>query len=141
MRVMLLGRNGKVGSVLGPALEEARHELVESLDDADAAVDFTRPDAVEENVRAALESGVPVVPVVLHGSQRIRNWKRLQLFPKVTVRYGEPISFDVVPEPTREQQVACAEEVFSEVRRMYAELELEGRSSVMKRVGPPAPRA
>jgi 4-hydroxy-tetrahydrodipicolinate reductase len=61
MRVMLLGRNGKVGSVLGPALEEARHELVESLDDADAAVDFTRPDAVEENVRAALESGVPVV--------------------------------------------------------------------------------
>jgi 1-acyl-sn-glycerol-3-phosphate acyltransferase len=91
--------------------------------------------------RAALESGVPVVPVVLHGSQRIRNWKRLQLFPKVTVRYGEPISFDVVPEPTREQQVACAEEVFSEVRRMYAELELEGRSSVMKRVGSPAPRA
>jgi 4-hydroxy-tetrahydrodipicolinate reductase len=61
MRVLLLGRHGKVGSVLGPALEEADHELVESLDDADAVVDFTRPDAVEENVRAALESGVPVV--------------------------------------------------------------------------------
>jgi 4-hydroxy-tetrahydrodipicolinate reductase len=61
MRVLLLGRNGKVGSVLGPALEEADHELVESLDDADAVVDFTRPDAVEENVRTALESGVPVV--------------------------------------------------------------------------------
>jgi 4-hydroxy-tetrahydrodipicolinate reductase len=61
MRVLLLGRNGKVGSVLGPALEEAHHELVESLDDADAAVDFTRPDVVEENVRAALESRVPVV--------------------------------------------------------------------------------
>jgi 4-hydroxy-tetrahydrodipicolinate reductase len=61
MRVLLLGRHGKVGSVLGPALEEADHELVESLDDADAVVDFTRPDAVEENVRTALESGVPVV--------------------------------------------------------------------------------
>ncbi len=61
MRVLLLGRNGKVGSVLGPALEQAGHELVESVDDAEVAVDFTRPDAVEENVRVALEAGVPVV--------------------------------------------------------------------------------
>jgi 4-hydroxy-tetrahydrodipicolinate reductase len=61
MRVLLLGRNGKVGSVLGPALEEAGHELVDSAGDADAAVDFTRPEAVEENVRVALEAGVPVV--------------------------------------------------------------------------------
>lgn len=88
--------------------------------------------------RAALESGVPVVPVALHGSQRIRSWRKLQLFPKVTVRYGEPISFDVVPEPTREQQMACAEEVFEHVRHMYAELEQEGRSSVIKRLGRPA---
>jgi 4-hydroxy-tetrahydrodipicolinate reductase len=61
MRVLLLGRHGKVGSVLGPALEEAGHELVDSADDADAAVDFTAPDAVEENVRACLAVGVPVV--------------------------------------------------------------------------------
>ena len=61
MKVLLLGRNGKVGSVLGPALEEAGHELVDSSEDADAAVDFTRPDAVEENVRACLAAGVPVV--------------------------------------------------------------------------------
>ena len=61
MRVLLLGRNGKVGSVLGPALEDAGHELVESTDGADAAVDFTRPEAVEENVRLALGAGVPVV--------------------------------------------------------------------------------
>ena len=32
MKVFLLGRNGKVGSVLGPALEEAGHELVDSAD-------------------------------------------------------------------------------------------------------------
>ncbi|MGZ8782830.1 MAG: 4-hydroxy-tetrahydrodipicolinate reductase [Gaiellaceae bacterium] len=61
MKVVLLGRSGKVGSVLAPALEASGHELVESLDDAEVVVDFTRPDAVEENVRRALEAGVPVV--------------------------------------------------------------------------------
>jgi 4-hydroxy-tetrahydrodipicolinate reductase len=61
MRVLLLGRRGKVGSVLGPALEQAGHELVDSSGGADAAVDFTRPEAVEENVRACLADGVPVV--------------------------------------------------------------------------------
>ena len=60
MRVVLFGRGGKVGSVLGPALEAAGHELVE-LGDAEAMVDFTAPDAVEGNVRAALEAGVPCV--------------------------------------------------------------------------------
>jgi 4-hydroxy-tetrahydrodipicolinate reductase len=61
MRVFILGRRGKVGSVLGPALEEAGHELVESTEGAEAAVDFTRPKAVEENVRICLEAGVPCV--------------------------------------------------------------------------------
>ena len=35
------------------------------------------------------ESGVPVVPVAIHGSQGVRSWKRLQ-FPKVTIQFGEP---------------------------------------------------
>ena len=61
MKVYLLGRNGKVGSVLGPALEAAGYELTDSVEGADAAVDFTRPDAVEGNVRACLEAGVPCV--------------------------------------------------------------------------------
>jgi 4-hydroxy-tetrahydrodipicolinate reductase len=61
MNILLLGRHGKVGSVLGPALVEAGHELVDSSQDAEAAVDFTRPDAVEENVRTCLEDRVPVV--------------------------------------------------------------------------------
>jgi 4-hydroxy-tetrahydrodipicolinate reductase len=61
MKVLLLGRRGRVGSVLGPALVEAGHELVESTHEADVAVDFTRPEAVEENVQVALESGIPVV--------------------------------------------------------------------------------
>ena len=61
MKVLLLGRRGKVGSVLAPALESAGHELVESTSGADAAVDFTRPESVEENVRVCLEDGVPLV--------------------------------------------------------------------------------
>jgi 4-hydroxy-tetrahydrodipicolinate reductase len=60
VRVALNGRGGKVGSVLGPALEAAGHELVE-LGDADVMVDFTGPEVVEGNVRAALERGIPAV--------------------------------------------------------------------------------
>jgi 4-hydroxy-tetrahydrodipicolinate reductase len=61
VRVLLNGRGGKVGTALAPALETAGHTLVASLDDADAMVDFTRPDAVIPNVLAAIEVGVPVV--------------------------------------------------------------------------------
>lgn len=82
--------------------------------------------------RAALESGVPVVPLAIHGSQGIRRWKRLT-FPKVTVMFGEPLRFDVVANPSREQQLGCAEEVFAHVRRMYAEIERDGRAAVIKR--------
>jgi len=60
VKVALFGRGGKVGSVLAPAFEGAGHELVE-LEDAEAMVDFTAPDAVEANVRASLEAGVPCV--------------------------------------------------------------------------------
>jgi 4-hydroxy-tetrahydrodipicolinate reductase len=60
VKVVLFGRGGKVGSVLGPALEGAGHELVD-LGDADAMVDFTAPDVVEGNVRAALERRIPAV--------------------------------------------------------------------------------
>jgi 4-hydroxy-tetrahydrodipicolinate reductase len=68
MKVALLGHRGKVGSVLGPALEAAGHEVkgigrddpVE-VEGMDASVDFTRPDAVEENVRACLDQGAPCI--------------------------------------------------------------------------------
>jgi 4-hydroxy-tetrahydrodipicolinate reductase len=49
-----------VGSVLAPALQ-AEHELVDELEDADALVDFTRPDAVVGNVERALARGTPCV--------------------------------------------------------------------------------
>jgi 4-hydroxy-tetrahydrodipicolinate reductase len=60
VRVALNGRTGKVGSVLGPALEAAGHELVD-LGAAEAMVDFTTPEAVVRNVTTALEQGVPCV--------------------------------------------------------------------------------
>ena len=60
MKVCLFGRGGKVGRVLAPALEAAGHELVE-LDAAEAAIDFTAPDAVVANVLGALDAGVPCV--------------------------------------------------------------------------------
>jgi 1-acyl-sn-glycerol-3-phosphate acyltransferase len=83
--------------------------------------------------RLALMTGAPIVPVAIHGSSKVRNWKRLQ-FPKVTVRYGDPIVFDRVEDPTREQQQAVAEEILSEIRALYAELEADGRAGVLKRV-------
>lgn len=65
MRVAFFGANGKVGSVLVPALESAGHEVVDArtagLDGCDAAVDFTTPDAVAENVVRCLDAGVAVV--------------------------------------------------------------------------------
>ena len=62
MRVALYGIRGRVGSVLAPALVEAGHEVTDADPTVcDAAVDFTRPDAVETNVLTCLAAGVPVV--------------------------------------------------------------------------------
>jgi 4-hydroxy-tetrahydrodipicolinate reductase len=60
VRICLYGRGGKVGRELGPGLEAHGHELVE-LAGAEAAVDFTAPDAVVGNMLAALDAGVPCV--------------------------------------------------------------------------------
>jgi 1-acyl-sn-glycerol-3-phosphate acyltransferase len=77
--------------------------------------------------RLALESGAPVVPVAIHGSLGVRKWRKLR-FPKVTVQYGEPITFEVVQHPTREQQLEAAQTVFDSVKEMYAALESQGRA-------------
>jgi 4-hydroxy-tetrahydrodipicolinate reductase len=60
MKICLNGSSGKVGRILGPALQAAGHEVVE-LDAAEAVVDFTAPDAVEANVTAGLTRGLPCV--------------------------------------------------------------------------------
>jgi 1-acyl-sn-glycerol-3-phosphate acyltransferase len=70
--------------------------------------------------RLALLSGAPIVPVAIHGSSHVRNWKRLQ-FPKVRVLYGEPFAYERVEAPTRDQEQAAADAIFAEVRRLYDE--------------------
>src|SRR5436190_2460367 len=81
--------------------------------------------------RVALESGVPVVPVAIHGSLGVRRWRKLS-FPKVTIQYGEPMRFGVVSSPTREQQLEVAGQVFERVKQMYEALEANGRRGVLK---------
>ena len=65
MKVCLFGASGKVGTVLGPALAAAGHEVVDGRSSGpagcDVAVDFTRPDAVAGNVERCLAAGVPAV--------------------------------------------------------------------------------
>src|SRR3954464_9991559 len=83
--------------------------------------------------RLARLTGAPIVPGAIHGSSKVRNWKRLQ-FPKVTVRYGDPIVWDRIEDPSREQQQAVADEILEETRALYAELDPEGRAGVLRRV-------
>jgi 1-acyl-sn-glycerol-3-phosphate acyltransferase len=71
--------------------------------------------------RLALESGVPVVPVAIHGSERVHQWRRAR-FPRVTVSFGEPLRFDPVAAPTREQSLAAANKIFARVRAQYEEV-------------------
>jgi 1-acyl-sn-glycerol-3-phosphate acyltransferase len=71
--------------------------------------------------RIALEAGVPVVPVAIHGSEKVRRWKRLR-FPRVTVQFGQPLSFPIEKEASKERQLEVAGEVFGRVREMYAGL-------------------
>lgn len=85
----------------------------------------------------ALESGVPVVPVAIHGSLGVRKWRKLR-FPKVTVQYGEPMTFDVVERPSREEAQETAERIFEPVRDMYGALERQGRREA-NRTAPPYP--
>jgi 1-acyl-sn-glycerol-3-phosphate acyltransferase len=82
--------------------------------------------------RIALESGVPIVPVAIHGSARVRGWKRLR-FPQVTVEFGEPLSFAVEDSPSRERQLEVATEVFDRVREMYEGLATRSESRAERR--------
>jgi len=72
--------------------------------------------------RLALESGVPVVPVAIHGSSHVRNWKRAQ-FPRVHVRYGDAVRWPQTHDPDRDQQQAVANEIFARIKSLYASLD------------------
>ena len=93
--------------------------------------------------RLALESGAPVVPTAIAGTERVRNWKRLQ-FPKVTVQFSDPLRFERVDEPSREQAQAASEEVFDRMKALHARLCADGRREAVRaaraarRAGKPA---
>jgi 1-acyl-sn-glycerol-3-phosphate acyltransferase len=83
--------------------------------------------------RLALETGAPIVPVAIHGSSKVRNWKKLQ-FPRVTVRYGESFRFERVENPDRGQQLSVAESILGRIKSLYEELERDGARAVAARV-------
>ena len=83
--------------------------------------------------RLVLQSGAPVVPIAVHGSSRIRNWKRLQ-FPRVTVQYGDALRWAPIANSTRAQQQAVADEILVEIRGLYAGLQQHGRRGILRRL-------
>jgi 1-acyl-sn-glycerol-3-phosphate acyltransferase len=68
--------------------------------------------------RIALETGAPIVPVCICGSERVRSWKRLR-FPRVTVQFDRPVCFPVEEAPSRGRQLEIATEIFDRVRKMH----------------------
>jgi 1-acyl-sn-glycerol-3-phosphate acyltransferase len=68
--------------------------------------------------RLMLESGAPVIPTAVIGSARVREWRRGH-FPRITVRYGEPIQVERDPAASLTRQQALAEEVMLAVRTLY----------------------
>ena len=83
--------------------------------------------------RIALESGVPVIPVAIHGSAGVRNIKKLR-FPKVVIQFGEPMTFAPVDNPTREQQMEVSNTVFAQIKRMYEGIAALGAKGVRKQL-------
>jgi 1-acyl-sn-glycerol-3-phosphate acyltransferase len=134
--------------------EDAFQTAYKVLDDGDAIVMYceggrSRTGKIADEAkpgigRLALESGVPVVPLAILGSHRVRNWKRLE-FPKVIIQYGEPFKFPRIADPTREQQQVVADYILERIRELYgalAELGYQGTARKLKReraAGTPSP--
>ena len=74
----------------------------------------------------------PVLPDAL-GSDASQLAFQVSLDAK-TYRYGDPIVFDRVADPSREQQQEVANDIFTHIRGLYAELDAEGRAGVARRV-------
>ncbi|HEX3875008.1 MAG TPA: lysophospholipid acyltransferase family protein [Solirubrobacteraceae bacterium] len=87
--------------------------------------------------RLALASGAPVVPVAIHGSAGIRNWKRLR-FPRVSVHYGDELRFEQTVDASRERQQEVADEIFAAIRVLYAELDEHGHVAIAREAREPA---
>ena len=83
--------------------------------------------------RLALEAGAPVVPVAIHGSEKMRNARRGTI-PKITVQFGEPMHFDQVEHPTKDQSQEAAVQIFNRVKALHEPLAAQGRRGVLARL-------
>lgn len=80
--------------------------------------------------RIALETGAPIVPTAILGSSHVRNFRKGE-FPTVTVKYGKPLRFEQVDDPTREQSQAAADQIFDEIKTLYYALREQGRKAAL----------
>jgi 4-hydroxy-tetrahydrodipicolinate reductase len=115
VRIILLGAGGKVGSVLGPKLEEAGHDVTgigrgeaPELAGHDAAIDFTLPDSVRANVEAALGAGVPCIvgttglgPEDLDGFDRLAKERGVACFVAPNFAVGAVLMMRFAQEAVR----------------------------------------
>ena len=81
--------------------------------------------------RLALETGVPIVPLAIHGSSRVRNWRKLEM-PKVTIRYGDPVVWPVAASSSKDEQQEVADTVLTRIKGLYAGLDAHGRREVAR---------
>lgn len=81
--------------------------------------------------RIALETGVPVVPVAIHGTGEAKRMKHLRLPAKVTIQYAEPVTFPRSENVTPEVALDASTEVFEKIRAMYERLDSDGRRAVI----------
>jgi len=81
--------------------------------------------------RLALQSGAPVVPVAVIGTENVRRgWK---IYPrKVTVRAGAPLNFPQVDDPSHELAKSVADRVWPCVEMQWEWL---GGTAPLRRVG------
>lgn len=68
----------------------------------------------------ALETGVPVIPTAITGAYEA--WPKGQKIPKtggkIVLRFGTPMTFDVVKNPSKEQALAVTKKVMDKIREM-----------------------
>ncbi len=71
----------------------------------------------------AMRAGVPIVPVGIHGTDRIKpKGQRFVRFPRITIRYGEPVSFTDFDESVGDRKQRMEMFTAEVMRRIIAEL-------------------
>ena len=78
--------------------------------------------------RLALASGAPVVPVGIVGARRNGPLS----FPRVTMRFGEPLQFERLEVSARERDREIADEVLAEIKLLHRSL-LDGGRALTRR--------